>query len=79
MRSFNMMLVLFATVFITIMLTGATLDKILMENVRTQVVDEVNEKHLKFQNPADKQVYLENEIQVQDQRARFERRMVFSN
>jgi peptide/nickel transport system permease protein len=58
-----MMLVLFATVFITIMLTGATLDKILMENVRTQVVDEVNEKHLKFQNPAGKQVYLENEIQ----------------
>jgi peptide/nickel transport system permease protein len=63
MRSFNMVLVLFATVFITIMLTGATLDKILLENVRTQVVDEVNEKHLKFQNPADKQTYLENEVQ----------------
>lgn len=58
-----MVLVLFATVFITIILLGSNLDKVLLENIRTQVVDEVNEKHLKFQNPGDKQVYLENEIQ----------------
>lgn len=58
-----MVLVLFGTLFITVILLGPTLDKILLENVRTQVVDEVNEKRLKFQNPVDKQVYLENEIE----------------
>jgi peptide/nickel transport system permease protein len=57
-----MVLVLFATVFITIVLLGSTLDTVLLENVRVQVVDEVNEKRLKFQNPADRQIYLESEI-----------------
>ena len=43
-RSLNMILVLFATLLVTILLLGPTLDKILLENIRTQVVDEVNEK-----------------------------------
>lgn len=57
-----MILVLLGTVFLTIVLFGSSLDKVLLENVRVQVVDEVNEKQLKFQNPVDRQGYLENEI-----------------
>jgi len=57
-----MILVLLGTVFLTIVLFGSSLDKVLLENVRVQVVDEVNEKQLKFQNPVDRQAYLENEI-----------------
>ncbi|MDP9196972.1 MAG: ABC transporter permease [Thermoproteota archaeon] len=57
-----MMLVLFATLLITVMLLGPTLDKILLENVRTQVVDEVNQGNLKFQNPSSRQSYIDNQI-----------------
>ena len=51
-----MILVLFATLLITILLLGPTLDKILLENIRTQVVDEVNASNLKFQNPVCKTI-----------------------
>ena len=57
-----MILVLFATLLVTILLLGPTLDKILLENIRTQVVDEVNESNLKFQNPSARLSYVNSQI-----------------
>ena len=62
MRVLNLFLVLFGTLLITIVIFGPILDKVLLQNVRTQVVDEVNEKQLKFQHLGEKQKYLNNEI-----------------
>lgn len=64
LRSFNVLLVLFGTLLITVVLLGPTLDKVLLENVRSQVVDEVNERHLKFQDPAEKQKFVKSEIDL---------------
>lgn len=57
-----MFMVLFVTLLVTILLLGPTLDKILLENIRTQVVDEVNESNLKFQNPSARLSYVNSQI-----------------
>ena len=57
-----MILVLFATLLVTILLLGPTLDKILLENIRTQVVDEVNQSNLKFQSPSARLSYVNSQI-----------------
>ena len=61
-RSLNMILVLFVTLLVTILLLGPPLDKILLENIRTQVVDEVNQSNLKFQNPSARLSYVNSQI-----------------
>lgn len=62
-RSFNMFLVLFATLLITVILLGPTLDKLLVEAIRNQVIDEVNQGNLKFENPEERLSYINNQIQ----------------
>ncbi|CAN5472069.1 ABC transporter permease [soil metagenome] len=63
-RSFNMFLVLFSTIFITVILLGPTLDKLLVEAVRNQVIDEVNQGMLKFQNSDERSSYINNQFEL---------------
>ena len=58
-----MFLVLFSTILITVILLGPTLDKLLVDAVRNQVIDEVNQGTLKFQNPEERSSYINNQIQ----------------
>lgn len=61
-RSINMVVVLFATLVLTIALLGPTMDKILVDAVRYYVVEETNHKEIKFQNAAERERYIEAEI-----------------
>jgi hypothetical protein len=49
-----MFLVLFATLLITVILLGSTFDKLQKEAIRNQVIDEVNQGTLKFENSAER-------------------------
>ncbi len=62
-RSFNMFLVLFATLFITVILLGSTFDKLQKESIRNQVVEEVNQGTLKFESSAERSSYINNQTQ----------------
>ena len=62
-RSFNMFLVLFAILFITVILLGSTFDKLQKEAIRNQVIDEVNQGTLKFENSDERSSYINNQIQ----------------
>ena len=64
-RSANMLIVLFATLVLTISLLGPTMDKILADATRFSIVDEVNHSKLKFQNPQERQQYIDSRIQLQ--------------
>jgi len=59
-----MFLVLFATLFITVILLGPTLDKLLVEAMRNQVIDEINQRTLKFQNSEERLSYINKELQL---------------
>ena len=59
-----MLLVLFSTIFITVILLGPTLDKLLVDAVRNQVIDEVNQGTLKFQNSDERSSYINNQIEL---------------
>jgi peptide/nickel transport system permease protein len=58
-----MFLVLFATLFITVILLGSTFDKLQKEAIRNQVYDEVNQGTLKFENSEERSTYINNQIQ----------------
>lgn len=58
-----MFLVLFSTILITVILLGPTLDKLLVDAVRNQVIEEVNQGTLKFLNPDERSAYINNQIQ----------------
>lgn len=62
-RSFNMFLVLFATLFITVILLGSTFDKLQKESIRNQVVEEVNQGALKFESSGERSSYINNQTQ----------------
>ncbi len=62
-RSFNMFLVLFATLFITVILLGSTFDKLQKESIRNQVVEEVNQGTLKFESTGERSSYIDNQTQ----------------
>ncbi|HVX02020.1 MAG TPA: ABC transporter permease [Nitrososphaera sp.] len=64
-RSANMLIVLFATLVLTIALLGPTMDKVLIDAARFSVVDEVNHSKLKFQTAQERQQYIDNRIQLQ--------------
>jgi peptide/nickel transport system permease protein len=59
-----MLLVLFSILFITVILLGPTLDKLLIDNIRNQVIDEINQRTLKFQNSEERLSYINNQIQL---------------
>ncbi len=61
-RSINMVVVLFATLVLTIALLGPTMDRILLDAVRYYVVEDIIHKGIKFPNPEVRERYIENEI-----------------
>lgn len=64
-RSANMVIVLFSTLILTIALLGPTMDKILLDAIRFNVIDEVNHSNIKFQNTVERQNYIDNKIDLQ--------------
>ena len=62
-RSFNMFLVLFVTLFITVILLSSTFDKLQKESIRNQVVEEVNQGTLKFESSGERSSYINNQTQ----------------
>jgi peptide/nickel transport system permease protein len=58
-----MFLVLFATLFITVILLGSTFDKLQKESIRNQVVEEVNQGTLKFESTGERSSYIDNQTQ----------------
>ena len=61
----NFILVLFATLLITVIMFGASIDKLLNDSVTTSVVDQVNEASLKFKSPEDRRSYIQNRIELE--------------
>ena len=59
-----MFLVLFSTLFITVILLGPTLDKLLIDAIRNQVIDEVIHGMLKFQNSEERLSYINSQIEL---------------
>jgi len=59
-----MFLVLFSVLLITVTLFGPTLDKLLIDAVRNQVKDEVNQGSLKFQNSEERSSYIKSLIEL---------------
>ena len=65
-RSINMVIVLFATLVLTIFLLGSTMDKILVDAIRVDVVEEVNyNRDLRFSTAAERQLYIDERTDLQ--------------
>jgi peptide/nickel transport system permease protein len=64
-RSINMVIVLFATLVLTISLLGPTMDKILVDAIKFYVVEEINQKELQFQSLEERQGYIDNRVEDQ--------------
>lgn len=64
-RSINMVIVLFATLVLTIALLGPTMDRILLEAIRFYVVEQVNQSDIRFANAAERQRYIDGQIELQ--------------
>ncbi len=64
-RSINMVIVLFATLVLTISLLGPTMDKILVDAIKFYVVEEINQKELQFQNLDERQTYINERVELQ--------------
>jgi peptide/nickel transport system permease protein len=60
-----MVIVLFSTLILTIALLGPTMDKILLDAVRSYVVDEVNHSNIRFQSTEERQNYIDQRIDLQ--------------
>ena len=58
-----MFLVLFVTLFITVILLSSTFDKLQKESIRNQVVEEVNQGTLKFESSGERSSYINNQTQ----------------
>jgi len=59
-----MFLVLFSTIIITVILLGPTLDKLLVDTIHREVIDEVNQGTLKFQNSDERLAYISNQKEL---------------
>jgi len=64
-RSINMLIVLFATLVLTIALLGPTMDKILTDAIKFYIVEEITQKDLQFQTPEERQSYIDERIRLQ--------------
>lgn len=61
-RSINMVIVLFATLVLTIALLGPTMDRILVDAIRYYTVEEIVYKEIKFPNAAERERYIASEV-----------------
>lgn len=64
-RSINMVIVLFATLVLTIALLGPTMDKILTDAIKFYVVEEVNYKEIRFSSAEERQRYIDERVEFQ--------------
>ncbi len=62
-----MIVVLFATLVLTIALLGPTMDRILLDAVKYYVTEEIIHNDIRFQDAAERQRYIEAEIERQTQ------------
>ncbi|MEW5841510.1 ABC transporter permease [Nitrososphaera sp.] len=58
-RSVNMLVVLFATLVLTIALLGPTMDRILADGVKYYVVEDVSHKNIKFKSAEERQQFID--------------------
>lgn len=64
-RSVNMLVVLFATLVLTVALVGPTMDGILANGVKYYVVEDVNRRNLKFQDAQERQEFIDAAVERQ--------------
>lgn len=57
-----MVIVLFATLVLTISLLGPTMDKILMDAIKFYVVEEIAQKKIEFPTPEERQQYIDKRV-----------------
>ena len=63
-RSINLIIVLFLVLVLTVSLLGETMDKILTDNIRQEVVGSLIDSKIKFQSATDQQAYVNHQIQL---------------
>jgi peptide/nickel transport system permease protein len=63
-RSINLLLVLFLVLVLTVILLGETMDKILTDNIRQEVIGSLIESKIKFQNAQAQQAYIDDQIEL---------------
>jgi peptide/nickel transport system permease protein len=63
-RSINLIIVLFLVLVLTVSLLGETMDKILADNIRQEVVGSLIDSKIKFQSARDQQAYVNQQIQL---------------
>lgn len=64
-RSVNMLVVLFATLVLTIALLGPTMDRILTDGVKYYVVEDVNHRNVKFHSADERQQFISAAVERQ--------------
>jgi peptide/nickel transport system permease protein len=60
-----MVIVLFATLVLTVALLGPTMDKILLDAIRVGIIEQVTQSNIKFQTAEDRETYIKNRIDLQ--------------
>ena len=73
-----MFLVLFSVLLITVTLFAPTLDKLLIDAVRNQVKDEVNQGSLKFQTLEERLYYINSQIELRSKTFGLDQRLIHS-
>src|SRR5215469_133163 len=63
-RSINMLIVVFATMVLTLALLGSTMDKILTDTVRFDEINAVNQRKFHFESADQRQNYVNTQILV---------------
>ncbi len=63
-RSINTVIVLFATLVLTIALLGPTMDRILLDGVKYYVVEEINLREIKFGSAQERQQFIDERVQT---------------
>lgn len=62
LRSVNMLIILFSSLLLTLFLMGSTMDNIIKESIRFNVVNQFNDQLLNFKNLEERQRYLQTQI-----------------
>jgi peptide/nickel transport system permease protein len=63
-RSINLVIVLFLVLVLTVSLLGETMDKILTDNIRQEVIGSVVDSKIKFQDAKAQQAYMDQQIKL---------------
>ncbi|MGI8833171.1 MAG: hypothetical protein ACR2IS_11120, partial [Nitrososphaeraceae archaeon] len=63
-RLINLVIVLFLVLVLTVSLLGETMDKILTDNIRQEVIGSIVDSKIKFQNAKAQQAYVDEQIKM---------------